>query len=85
MSSSTPGTSISAEVTHIDGRGLWLLVHDKEYFLSHEDFPWFREARIHSILNVQLVSPDHVHWPDLDVDLCLDSLEHPEAYPLVYH
>ena len=85
MNSSTPGTSISAEVINIDTHGLWLLVHDKEYFLSHEAFPWFRDASIRSILNVQLVSATHVHWPDLDVDLCLDSIEHPEAYPLVYH
>lgn len=75
MNSSTPGTSTSAEVTHIDGRGLWLLVNDTEYFLSHEDFPWFRDATIRSILNVQLVSAAHLHWPDLDV----------HAYSLVYH
>ena len=25
---------------------------------------------------------EHLHWPTLDVDLSLDSLKHPEAYPL---
>jgi hypothetical protein len=24
-----------------------------------------------------------LHWPDLDVDLHVDSIEHPERYPLV--
>ncbi|WP_420886735.1 DUF2442 domain-containing protein [Candidatus Kuenenia stuttgartensis] len=26
----------------------------------------------------------HLHWPDLDIDLEIDSLENPEKYPLVY-
>lgn len=26
--------------------------------------------------------PEHFHWPGPDVDLGLDSIEHPERYPL---
>jgi hypothetical protein len=25
--------------------------------------------------------PQHLYWPDLDVDLSVDSIEHPERYP----
>jgi hypothetical protein len=25
-----------------------------------------------------------LHWPDLDVDIDIDALKHPEAYPLKY-
>jgi hypothetical protein len=35
------------------------------------------------LLNVQLSQPDHLHWPDIDVDLTVDSVRHPEEYPLV--
>lgn len=31
-----------------------------------------------------LISESHLHWPDLDVDLELDSLSDLERYPLVY-
>jgi hypothetical protein len=31
---------------------------------------------------VHLLRGRHLHWVDLDVDLDLDSLEHPEHYPL---
>jgi hypothetical protein len=24
-----------------------------------------------------------LYWPDLDIDLAVDSIEHPEQYPLV--
>jgi hypothetical protein len=24
-----------------------------------------------------------LYWPDLDIDLALDSIQHPERYPLV--
>jgi hypothetical protein len=83
MTSSTLGAgTFQVEVTNIDSFGFWLLVHDREYFLPYEDFPWFRKARIEEILNVELLHGDHLHWPSLDVDLCLESLAHPEDFPL---
>lgn len=85
MTFSTLGASTSeVEVTNIDRFGFWLLAGDKEYFLSYKDFPWFQTATVGHILNVQLLHGDHLHWPDLDVDLSLDVLAKPEAFPLVY-
>ena len=26
--------------------------------------------------------PGHLYWPELDVDLSVESIEHPERYPL---
>jgi hypothetical protein len=34
-------------------------------------------------LNVELPHPHHLYWPDLDVDLAVESIEHPERFPLV--
>jgi hypothetical protein len=31
---------------------------------------------------VQRPQPDHLYWPQLDVDLTVDSIEQPERYPL---
>lgn len=85
MKSSARGASTCpAEVTNIDRFGLWVLVNDKEYFLPYEQFPWFRKARVEDILNVELLHRDHLRWPSLDIDLCLECLEHPEAFPLIY-
>ena len=43
----------------------------------------FKDAPIRSVLNVQMSGPAAIEWPDLDVDLEIDSLRHPERYPLV--
>lgn len=72
------------EVTNIGPHGLWLFVEGKEYFLPYEDFPWFKNATVADILNVKLYHATHLHWPALDVDLCLESLGEPEAFPLIY-
>ncbi len=78
-----PGVSISQiEVTNVDSQGIWLLVEGKEYFLSHENFPWFKESKIADILNVELYSGGHIYWPALDVDLSTSIFENPEQYPL---
>jgi hypothetical protein len=85
MKSSVRGKSTSAvEVTNISAHGFWLLVRGKEHFLPYDEYPWFREARVRDILGVKLVSEDHLHWSALDVDLSVESLDRPEAFPLVF-
>jgi hypothetical protein len=85
MTSSAHGAATSlAEVVNIDRHGIWLVVGDTEYFLPYEDFPWFRRAIVEDILAVELLHGDHLHWPLLDVDLSLDSLNHPESFPLIF-
>lgn len=74
--------TLSVEVTHISGHGIWLLTGEKELFLGFDEFPWFKEAPVGKILNVQEPSPGHFYWPDLDVDLGIDSIEHPDRFPL---
>ena len=79
-----PGTGTSAiQVTNVSAHGLWLLIQGKEVFLCFEHFPWFRDAPIGKVLNVELPSDQHLYWPELDVDLELDSILFPERYPLV--
>jgi len=85
MRSAVHGGSIfEVEVANIDAFGFWLLVGGTEYFLPYEEYPWFRNARVRDILNVTLEGKDHLRWPALDVDLSIESLEHPESYPLIY-
>jgi Protein of unknown function (DUF2442) len=85
MSLSKPGKSISeVEVSDISAHGIWMLIGEEEFFLSHEDFPWFKQAPVAAVFNVQRESTEHFRWPDLDVDLCLESIRHPERFPLKY-
>ena len=76
--------TLNAEVTQISLNGLWMLIKDTEYFLSYQDFPWFVKATVAEIHNVELLHDFHLRWPDLDVDLHLESLKNVESYPLVY-
>lgn len=85
MRSSAPGkNTLPAEVLDISRNGIWLLVQGKEYFLAHADYPWFKESKLAAIYNLKLLHGTHLHWPDLDVDLELESLRQPGKYPLVY-
>jgi len=60
------------------------LVKDAEHFLPFDEYPWFRDAKIVDILNVELLNDHHLRWDTLDVDLELESLTNPGNYPLVY-
>ena len=84
MKSAAHGPSTSpVEVTNVSAHGFWIFVSDREMFVSFKEFPWFRDATVGEITNVRLPSAHHVYWPDLDVDLAVESIEHPEKYPLV--
>jgi len=64
--------------------GFWLKAGEKEYFLPYDQYPWFKNARIDELFDVQLLHQSHLYWPKLDVDLEIISLENPEKYPLIY-
>ena len=83
MSSLPHGESTSpAEVTNISGNGIWLLAAGVEHFLPFDDFPWFKDAPVAKILNVEEPTPGHFYWPELDVDLGVESIENPQRFPL---
>jgi hypothetical protein len=50
--------------------------------MSFGDFPWFAEATVKQISQVERHGGGHMHWRELDVDLTLDMIDHPETYPL---
>jgi hypothetical protein len=73
---------VIGEVSHISQHGLWLLLRDRELFLSYQEFPWFKDAPMSAVLNVWFPQPNHLYWPDLDIDLGVE-FEHPERFPLI--
>jgi len=74
---------LAVEVGNVSKHGFWLLIGEREHFLPFAKFPWFRDVPIGHLLHVELPHPHHLYWPDIDVDLAVDSIEHPEAYPLI--
>ena len=85
MKSSVLGrNTLKVEVLDISQHGVWLHVKGKEFFLSHEDYPWFKEAKVSDVYNLKFMHGSHLYWPDLDIDLELRSLEDPKNYPLIY-
>lgn len=85
MKSKKRGKNISrVEIQNISPSGIWIFVNEKEYFLDYHHFPWFEDAQISEVFDVELLHENHLHWPKLDVDLELESLKNTEEYPLVY-
>lgn len=72
-----------AEVTNISKHGFWLLLADEELFVPFKDFPWFKDASISEIVRVEWPQLHHLYWPDLDIDLAVDSIRAPENFPLI--
>ena len=83
MKSLKRGKNISdAEIQNVSEFGIWMLIKGREYFLTFKDFPWFHKASVEQIYNFEFLHDRHLYWPDLDVDLSLDSLANPEKFPL---
>ena len=78
------GKSTSEIEINISSFGLWLLVDGQEYYAPYKNYPWFYNAKVSDIYNVELTNKEHLYWPNLDVDINVDCLKHPEKYPLRY-
>ena len=83
MNSLVLGKTISpVEVTPISSHGAWLLTQTEKLFLSSDDFPWFRNQPGKSIIHVEEPFPNHFYWPEIDVDLTVERIKHPDRFPL---
>lgn len=79
-----PESTISvAEVPHISKHGFWMLIDDEELLLPFAQFPWFRQATIDQIMSVERPTPNHLYWPELDIDLSVESIRRPDDFPLM--
>jgi hypothetical protein len=79
-----PGTATSgAEVTHVSRHCFWLLLGDEELAVPLADFPWFKKATIEQLCEVLRPTQGHLYWPQLDIDLSVESIREPARFPLV--
>ena len=85
MKSKNVGASTAdVEVTSISRHGFWLYLGGRELFVSFQEFPWFADAPVAKVTNVKWPSPNHLYWPELDLDLSVDSIERPGDFPVVF-
>ena len=74
---------MESKVLMINDKGIMLSVKGNDYFISFNRIPWLKSASIADALNVKMSGRNAIEWPTLDVDLEIDSLKHPERYPLI--
>jgi hypothetical protein len=75
--------TLRVKVTKVSTHCFWLLLGDEELAVPFAEFPWFKKATIEQLADVQRPTQDHLYWPQLDVDLSVESIRRPEAFPLV--
>ena len=80
----TSVSEMEAEVTNISPFGIWILVNGEEFFMSYKEYPFFENAPIKAVAILEVDSFGNLHWPELDVDIEIDSLRNSEDYPLIY-
>ena len=79
-----PGIVTSeVEVTNISKHCFWVLLGNEELAIPFTEFPWFKDATIEQISDVQLPNANHLYWPKLDIDLSVESIRNPRNFPLV--
>lgn len=78
-----PGTTtLGADVTTVSRHCVWMLSDDEALALPYSEFPWVKSATTQQIFTVLRPGPDHLYWPDLDIDLSVMSIRHPRRFLL---
>ena len=71
------------EVTNIQRTGFWVMVDYNEYFVAFDEYPDFKKATVAQIHGLRR-SKGGLHWDELDVDIEIEALKHPDQYPLMF-
>ena len=69
----------AVEVGTVGHTGFWLLVDDRELYLSFDWFPWFQDVTMDALTTIERPSSNHLYWPKLDADVAIAFIEHPTA------
>ena len=72
----TPICFNTAKVSSIHPHGFWIACGGEELYLSFLTFPQFEHATIAQICDLQCVSASRLYWPQLDLDVALDTIRH---------
>jgi len=75
--------TLDAEVTQVSEQGFTVLLGNEELPVPFSEFPWFRGASIEHIRQLERPTEGHLRWPALDIDLAVESLRNPAAFPLI--
>jgi hypothetical protein len=71
------------EVSLVSNKGFWLLLDTEDLFVPFSEFPWFQQATIEAVTTVEKPTANHLYWPLLDIDLSVESIRNPSAFPLL--
>ena len=71
------------EVYLTSNKGFWLMLDAEELFVPFSEFQWFQRATIEAITTIEKPSTNHLYWPLLDIDLSVESIRNPGAFPLL--
>ena len=67
------------KITGLTADNLNISVNGKGYVLPFDRFKWFRFCTIEELLNVEHQG-EAVVWPDVEIGMELEAIEHPEKY-----
>lgn len=81
LNSNSQNTSVS--VLMINAQGIMISVCGNDFFISYNRMPWLKDARISDVLNIRMAGRNAIEWETLGVDLEIESLRHPERFPLI--
>ena len=85
MNSGKRGKNIcTSEVSAIGRDGFWIISNDQEFFVAFGNYPIFRKASVEQIYSMEEISLGQLRWEELDVDIEVAALEHPERFPLKF-
>ena len=73
----------NVRIERVASEGFWLKLGSEVLFVPFAGFPWFKDVLIAKLANVKRPQPHHLHWPDLDIDLAVESIRDPKKFPLI--
>ncbi|OQA85426.1 MAG: hypothetical protein BWY31_01948 [Lentisphaerae bacterium ADurb.Bin242] len=72
-----------AEVKFISADGMLLDVNGTSYFAAFKNFPYLYDLPVSEAYHVEYLGQGDIRWENADIDLNVEILENPSAYPKI--
>ncbi|MDR0823469.1 MAG: DUF2442 domain-containing protein [Prevotella sp.] len=69
-------------VIAINSLGVDIFCNGEKLLISYDFCPYFKDAKVKDIFDVRLIGGDVLCWDNLDIHILIDSIKHPEKYPI---
>lgn len=74
----------NVHIDNVDENGFAININGKKIYAPFQKFNLFKRVRIEDLFDVSYLPGDVLHWERADIDMYIDTFQHPDKYVQIF-